>query len=282
MRALIIGCGGAGNIHANILKDLSFTLYASDIDKKKEKKFCSEHNIKGWGEEDVDIVVIATPVNSHKDLVVKFLNQDKWVICEKPFALTVEECDEMILTSKKNGHLSIAESNTYSQDALDGPRKLLKTGRPCIWNANYMTQYRPRSWFNQIGGGAFFEGGIHLVTTAKYLFGESVKWYSSVRNFSGGPQSDSGTIMIDYLSGDSLNLSIFWGVEDCIKGNTPPLSMGCGLIGPKSCEWFGPYDDHKNMWDHILNGKEIVTPMMARNAVFDIQRCLAETWTMQP
>lgn len=282
MRVLIIGCGGAGAIHADILNASHFTIFCRDLDKEKEKKFCEDHGTVPWAGEDFEMAIISTPAPTHKDLVIEYLNQNKWVVCEKPFALTVEECDEMIVVSKKKGHLTIAESNSYSAPSIEGPDALIKVGRPAIWNANYMTQYRPQPWFNQIGGGAFFEGGIHMVTTAKRLFGESVKWYSSVRHFAGGPQSDSGSIIIDYLSGDSLNLSIFWGVEGCLTGQVPLLSLGCGLLGPKACTGFAPYDDHKTMWDHIINDNVIITPKMARDAVYDVQRCLAETWRIQP
>jgi len=279
MKALIIGCGGAGNLHSKILKSLNFNILCEDIDKDRQKLFCEQNEATPYHGEDIDIVVVAAPPIYHKEIVLKYLDANKWVVCEKPLSLSVDGCDEMILASKKNGRLTIAESSSYSAPAINGPALLSKTGRPCIWNANYMTPYRPQKWFNQTGGGAFFEGGIHMVTTAKYLFGESVKWSSSVRHFSGGAQSDSGTIIIDYLSGDALHLSIFWGTEGCFSGVSPVFDMGSGLIGPKTCEPFGPFDDHQAMWTNILNGNIIITPTMARNAVWDVERCLNETWS---
>jgi predicted dehydrogenase len=278
MRVLIVGCGGAGRLHAKILKSLGFTIFGDDLDKAQQKSFCEENDATPYNGEDVDIVVVAVPPNAHKEIVLKYLEANKWVVCEKPFALTGDECDAMIVASKNNGKLTIAESSTYSEPAKNGPMLLAKTGRPCIWNAHYMTQYRPQSWVNQIGGGAFFEGGIHMVTTAKYLFGTSVKWSSSVRCYRGEEYADSGTIIIDYLSGDALHLSIFWGTEGCFTGESQIYNAGSSLIGPKTCELFGPFDNNIAMWSDILNDKIIVTTMMARNSVTDIERCLKESW----
>src|SRR5688572_17858566 len=49
---------------------------------------------------DVEIIAIITPHNTHAPLAIKCLNAGKHVVCEKPFAITTEECDAMIAAAR--------------------------------------------------------------------------------------------------------------------------------------------------------------------------------------
>ena len=46
---------------------------------------------------DIDIVYVVLPNSMHREYVVRAARAGKHVICEKPMALTVEDCDEMIV-----------------------------------------------------------------------------------------------------------------------------------------------------------------------------------------
>lgn len=54
---------------------------------------------------DIDIVYIVTPNALHRDFVIRAAQAGKHVICEKPMALSVEDCDLMIAECKKAGKL---------------------------------------------------------------------------------------------------------------------------------------------------------------------------------
>jgi glucose-fructose oxidoreductase len=52
---------------------------------------------------DIDILYVVTPPGTHRDLVVRAARAGKHVICEKPMAVSVAECDEMIEACRKAG-----------------------------------------------------------------------------------------------------------------------------------------------------------------------------------
>ena len=54
---------------------------------------------------DIDIVYVVTPNALHKDYVIRAAQAGKHVICEKPMATSVEDCDAMIAACKKAGKL---------------------------------------------------------------------------------------------------------------------------------------------------------------------------------
>lgn len=55
--------------------------------------------------EEIDIVYIITPTGTHCDFTLRALAAGKHVICEKPMATSVEECDRMIAAAKKHDRL---------------------------------------------------------------------------------------------------------------------------------------------------------------------------------
>src|SRR5690349_9596312 len=51
---------------------------------------------------DIDVVYVVLPPSMHKEYVVRAANAGKHVWCEKPMAITAQECEEMINACKKN------------------------------------------------------------------------------------------------------------------------------------------------------------------------------------
>lgn len=54
---------------------------------------------------DIDIIYVVLPNSMHAEYSIRAAEAGKHVICEKPMAITVEECDRMIAASKKAGKL---------------------------------------------------------------------------------------------------------------------------------------------------------------------------------
>ena len=52
---------------------------------------------------DVHAVYIATPVDTHAELTVEAANQGKHILCEKPMAITLQDCETMVAASRDNG-----------------------------------------------------------------------------------------------------------------------------------------------------------------------------------
>jgi predicted dehydrogenase len=284
---LVIGAGAAGIIHIRQLMARGYEVTVTDADPAREQAMAAETGCQvGELAGHYDGAVIATPACTRLALVEQALEVADVVVCEKPVALTT--ADAQTIAGMAPGRLYVAESQCYGgPDSLDIRRMAERLqagllGRPVVWRVNAMTQYRPQSWCTDlaIGGGAFLEGGVHVLTTARVLFGEAVKWQASVQCFQGGTGPDTGTFLIDYERGDSLALGICWGTEGCFTGDCPPLQCAAGLIGPQKCLPWWPPDDHAAMWGHLdwcLQGKDepVATMAHAAGAVADVWRCYA-------
>lgn len=289
MRALVIGAGPAGTIHTRALADSGVAVSVHDLDMERATRLASasagmsgsvvaepDRTAPGY-----DLAVVAVPAPSHRALVEEQRALGRIVVCEKPLALYPEDAAAL---AQMDG-LFIAESQCYAGDDSLRVAEMAERvargdfGAPIIWHLVAQTTFRPQAWFDDlaIGGGAFIEGGIHVLTTARVLFGEAVAWHGAVRHF-GGRGPDSGTFCVEYERGDMLTLSLYWGTEGCFAGTASPLPVQAAMVTPTTVQRWWAGDDHTAMWRHLLRGiageaQPVATLAHAAGAVADAWKC---------
>lgn len=111
----VVGVGGIGESHIyGISKVASASLAAvCDIDENYGKKAAAANGLDKYytnfyemlDNEPIDVIIVATPDQSHCEYTVAALKAGKHVICEKPMAMTIEECKEMIQAAKASEKL---------------------------------------------------------------------------------------------------------------------------------------------------------------------------------
>ena len=92
--------------------------------KENRRNVANENGINVYSSNDqlfkdpkVDIVVIATPNDTHKDLAIEALKNGKNVICEKPVEMSVEALDQMISASEKyNRFFTVHQNRRWDVD----------------------------------------------------------------------------------------------------------------------------------------------------------------------
>lgn len=122
---------------------------------------------------DIDVVYIVLPPSMHKEYVIRAAKAGKHVWCEKPMAVTVEECQAMIDACKKAGvSLSIGyrcqhEPNTKAFQEIVNEQKLGKVlGLDCA--AGYR-ENRTDHWKQkrEMGGGVIYDMGVYAIQGAR-------------------------------------------------------------------------------------------------------------------
>ena len=126
-----------------------------------------------------DVVVIATPPDSHADLCLQALAAGAHVLCEKPFVSTVEEADRVIAAAKAAG-CRVAVNHEFREKPIYGAVRD-RIGTPevgrlvfCqIWQLMDLAPWdEPVPWRAAMPNRVLFEGGVHLVDLLIDLFGE--------------------------------------------------------------------------------------------------------------
>jgi predicted dehydrogenase len=122
----LIGCGGIAPIHLDVYKKLEkdvevVSLCDLNIEKAKflAKKFkvkkIFENYLDMIDKTGLDLVDICTPISTHAQIVCDIAKDVPAILVEKPMALTVSQCDEMIKTVEKYGSkLCIGHNQIFS------------------------------------------------------------------------------------------------------------------------------------------------------------------------
>ena len=125
MRIGIIGCGGIAPYHIRVYQKLKNVEVASlcDLSLERAKKLGMQFKIpKIYGnywdmfeKEDLDLVDICTPVSTHARIVCDAAKAIPAILVEKPMALSVSECEEMMKEVEKHGSkLCIGHNQIFS------------------------------------------------------------------------------------------------------------------------------------------------------------------------
>ncbi len=137
---------------------------------------------------DIDAVSVCVANNAHAKVSIKALNAGKHVLCEKPMAVTLEECEAMIEAAEKNHkYLMIGQNQRFAKAHLkakelleaDAIGKILtfKTtfghGGPETWSIDGRTH----TWFfdkKRSAMGAMADLGVHKTDLIQYLLGDRI------------------------------------------------------------------------------------------------------------
>jgi phthalate 4,5-cis-dihydrodiol dehydrogenase len=138
--------------------------------------------------DDIDAVWISTPNTAHAEHVVTAARHGKHVICEKPMAVTLAECDRMLRACAANGIKYLQGHSKIYQAPMRKMHEIIRSGRLGrviqiqSMNANDWLQ-RPRlapELDTAKGGGIVYRQGPHIVDIVRFLGGGLVDTVSAV------------------------------------------------------------------------------------------------------
>ncbi|MFJ4841112.1 Gfo/Idh/MocA family protein [Streptomyces sp. NPDC088746] len=144
--------------------------------------------------DDVQLVDICTPGDSHAEIAIAALEAGKHVLCEKPLANTVAEAEAMAQAAERaaaRGQVAIVGFNYRKVPALTYARRMIEEGRLGSLRhvrATYLQDWlvdpeSPLTWRlerERAGSGALGDLGAHIVDLAQYLAGETLVGVSAM------------------------------------------------------------------------------------------------------
>lgn len=123
----------------------------------------------------IDAVYIALPNHLHCDYTVRAARAGVHVLCEKPMAITVEECEAMMAAAQNNHvklmiayRLHLEEANLQAVEVVRSGQ----IGEPRIFNSVFTQQVEANNIRvdKEVGGGTLDDIGIYCINAARYLF----------------------------------------------------------------------------------------------------------------
>lgn len=127
---------------------------------------------------DIDIVYVVLPNSMHAEFSIRAAEAGKHVICEKPMAVSVEECHQMIAACEKAGVTLNIGYRLHADPYHQAVRKVAierPYGRPLYGHSEFgFTIGDPTQWRLKkalAGGGALMDVGVYCIQAARYSLG---------------------------------------------------------------------------------------------------------------
>jgi predicted dehydrogenase len=161
-------------------------IYPEKAEEKKQKfklvdaEIYDDHK-KILGREDIDLVDVCTPPYVHAEISINSLNAGKNVLCEKPMAASLEECDAMLEAAERNKKLlSVVAQNRYGT-AYMNLKKTLDSGLAgdivhaqidsFWWRGHSYYDLWWRGTWEKEGGGCTLNHAVHHIDMTAWMMG---------------------------------------------------------------------------------------------------------------
>ncbi len=222
IRFAIIGCGKIAQRHAEHISNLGQLVAVCDIKKDRaialaDKYSCNFYdNIDAllYHETECEVVSVCTPNGLHADHTIKALTAQKHVICEKPMAISSEDCKKMIREARRTSkNLFIVKQNRFNPPIIALKRvidegklgEIINIQLNCFWNRNEQ-YYLNSDWKGKknLDGGTLFTQFSHFIDLIYWLNGEVKDVHAITKNILHNGLieiEDTGVIALEFENG---------------------------------------------------------------------------------
>ncbi|WP_035778167.1 Gfo/Idh/MocA family oxidoreductase [Arthrobacter sp. 35/47] len=144
--------------------------------------------------DDIDLIDICTPGDTHAEIAIAALEAGKHVLCEKPLANSVEEAERMVAAAEaaaQRGVLAMCGYSYRRTPALTLARELVQEGRIGTIRhvrAQYLQDWlsdenTPLTWRmdkDKAGSGSLGDIGAHIIDAAQWITGSNIAGVSAL------------------------------------------------------------------------------------------------------
>ncbi|MFT6866805.1 MAG: UDP-N-acetyl-2-amino-2-deoxyglucuronate dehydrogenase [Cyclobacteriaceae bacterium] len=227
----IIGCGRIAERHAGHVSRLGELVAVCDIKKDRADELANLHGASSYvnieellsSHPEIDVISICTPNGLHAEHSIMALKAGFHVLCEKPMAISLFDCGEMIKAAENaNRRLFIVKQNRFNP-AVSEVKKVLDAGKigkilsvqlNCFWNRNF-NYYQNSDWkgTKKFDGGTLYTQFSHFIDLLYWMVGDVDSVHAVIANYIHEniiEFEDSGIVTLKFLSGaiGSINYTV--------------------------------------------------------------------------
>lgn len=225
-----IGIGALGFAHghvqlyANVMKDFDDVRLVSayDDDERRVRAVCEVHGMRYTPHVEnvlkdtrVQAVMVGAETCYHAELCVAAAEAGKHILCQKPMAMTLEECDRMIAAAERNGVVLAMAFQMRHDPANIRIREIVQSGQlgtigvvrrrhciPCLLDPAFING--PTRWHFQADKniGMFADDAAHPADWLHWTFGKPVSVMAEIdRVLADVDSDDNGVAIYRFASG---------------------------------------------------------------------------------
>lgn len=218
----IIGCGRIAGRHAQHINNLGTLGAVCDVKPERAEALAKTYGTNAYqnpeellaNERHIDVVSICTPNGLHATHTIMALQAGFHVLCEKPMATSVNDCQAMIHAAEKtNKMLFVVKQNRFNppiaavKSAIDENKlgKIYSVQLNCFWNRNF-NYYQQSDWKGKKGmdGGTLYTQFSHFIDLLYWMIGDVTDVIGLVGNFAHRNViefEDNGVVILRFENG---------------------------------------------------------------------------------
>ena len=256
----VIGAGRAGMVHAvNFAKSVPGAKLTAIVDPLEEaaaaacrelgiEKSYSSHE-QALEDKEIGAYVIVSPTKYHKDVAVGIADAGRHILCEKPMAMDINECDQMIAAAEKNGVvLQIGFMRRFDTSFLRA-KEIVDSGSigdVVMVRSNTRGPSIPQKWMYDIkaSNGPLAEVNSHDIDTMRWFTGsEFSSIYAVGGNYRSPEARDSFPDFYDNVIAAATFRNGMQGMLDGAQGVGYAYDARVEVLGTKGCVFIGRIRD---------------------------------------
>lgn len=221
VRFAIVGCGRIAQRHAEHINNQGKLIAVCDVVKEKADEMAAKYNARAYydidtmlaAEKNVDVLSVCSPNGLHAAHSIKGLKAGVHVLCEKPMAINVHDCGEMIKAAElANRRLFAIKQNRFNppvaavKQAIDEGRlgNIFSVQLSCFWNRN--DDYYANSWkgTKELDGGTLYTQFSHFIDLLYWMIGDIKNVQAYTGNYAHKQTiefEDTGAIIVEFYNG---------------------------------------------------------------------------------
>ncbi|GAB4459416.1 MAG: Gfo/Idh/MocA family oxidoreductase [Armatimonadaceae bacterium] len=225
----IVGAGHIAAVHARHLARVSGVrlVAVADTHRERAEVLATSYGAASYEGADpmlrdqaVDAVVVCVPTESHAEITEAALAAGKHVLCEKPMALTVADCDRMIAAQKAESVLAVGQVVRFFPEYANAKRLVESgaVGAPAAvrLRRNVSGKHSSKDWYSdpKRGGGVIFDLLVHELDWLLWCFGPISRVYahSLTRKLAEGTSpGDYALLTLRHANGVIAHVEGYWG-----------------------------------------------------------------------
>jgi UDP-N-acetyl-2-amino-2-deoxyglucuronate dehydrogenase len=217
----VVGCGNIAKKHTELIQKKAFLAAVCDVVEDRANDFAYRYNTKSYyniddllkKENDIDVVVVASPNGFHAEHSIKSLEHGKHVLCEKPMALGAKQSRRMISAAERAGKkLFVVKQNRFNPPVVE-VKKIIEKGKlgkiysvqlNCFWNRNHEYYQNPWKGTLDLDGGVLYTQFSHFIDVLIWMIGDVKETKSVMTNFAHKGViefEDTGIVLLEFANG---------------------------------------------------------------------------------
>ncbi|MBO1514851.1 Gfo/Idh/MocA family protein [Metabacillus bambusae] len=230
MKIGVVGTGTMGKLHLNAWSNMKAVTISGILgrDKRLVDQLAEKYKSNTYMEyeellkTDIDVIDICLPTYLHKEFVSKAAQHGKHIICEKPLALNLDECREILEICHTWGvQLFVGHTLRFSPEYKHAHDQVKRgvIGEPGVVRLSRGGPYPlgRDSWYQDEGksGGVILDLGIHEFDWVRWTFGEVERVMAKQvkRKGENGNSIEYALVTLRMLSGTIAHMELSWAKE---------------------------------------------------------------------